>query len=85
MHLKYILNLINASKSNIYINIYIYIYICIHTHTHSYVYIYLAANLTMMVTKKGITLVMTVGLVPLFICLIGLFPYGFDTVNQVDK
>ena len=27
---------------------------------------------------------MTVGLVPLFMCLISLFPYGFDIVDQVD-
>ena len=53
----------------------IYIYICI---SHA------ATNLTMMVTKKGVTIVMTVGLVPLLICFIGLFPYSFSIVYQVD-
>lgn len=43
---------------------------------------YVTANLTMMITKKGVTLVITVGLVPLFICLI---PCGFDIVAIVKN
>lgn len=46
---------------------------------------YAIANLTMMVTKKGVTLIMTVGLVPLFICLIGLIPYGFYIVAITEN
>ena len=46
---------------------------------------YVIANLTLMVTKKGVTLVMTVGLVPPFICLIGLIPCGFYNVALVEN
>ena len=56
-------------------------------HIYIYIYIYLyitATNLTKMVTKKGVTIIMTVGLVPLLICFIGLFPYSFNVVYQVD-
>ena len=39
----------------------------------------------MMVIKNGVALVMTVGFVALFICLIGLFLYGFDIVASVEE
>ena len=46
---------------------------------------YATAYLPVMVNKKEVTLVMTVGLVPLFICFVGLFPSGFDPVNGLNK
>ena len=46
---------------------------------------YVTVYLPVMVTKKEITLVMTVGLVPLFICFIGLFPFAFNNDNGLHK
>ena len=46
---------------------------------------YVTVYLPVMVTKKEITLVMTVGVVLLFICFIGLFPFAFNNDNGFHK
>ena len=38
-----------------------------------------------MVTKKGLTIFMTMGLVPLLTCFVALFLYGFLIVEKLDE
>ena len=46
---------------------------------------YVTVYLLVMVTKIEVTLVMTVGVVLLFICFIGLFPHAFHNDNGLHK